>query len=243
MKIQYQDIAELLGISLPSAKIYLELLIHHDLKIDEMQKLTGVNKVQIMRELRALIKSNLVTEIKTGKNRAYYQGISLLQLEEKLERDKLVFQHLKKVIVPALQQTQKLGILKYEGIEGIRKVYLEILEEAKKTGEDILAIESGIDVEVLGDAFLQNYINRRLSNKIKAFVITPNSAKDKKYKDEYDSTLTQIKLLTDFKIASNINIVGDLVMTFSIHPHQGTLRRDKAEADTFKSIFKKMWEM
>jgi predicted transcriptional regulator len=243
MKIQYQDIAELLGIDMQSAKIYLELLIHHDLKIDEIQKLTGVNKILIMRELRALIKCNLVTEIKTGKKTVFYQGISLLQLEEKLERDKLVFQHLKKVIVPALQQTQKLGILKYEGIEGIRKVYLEILEEAKKTGEDILAIESGIDVEVLGDAFVQNYINRRLSSKIKAYVITPNSSKDKEYKEDYDGTLTQIKLLPDFKIASNINIVGDLVMTFSIHPHQGTLRRDKAEADTFKSIFKKLWEI
>lgn len=241
MKIQYQDIAELLGISLQSAKVYLDLLIHHELSLADLQKLTGLNKTLVLREVRRLIKANLVNELKVGKNRNIYQGVSFLQLEEKLERDKLILQNLKKVIVPALQQSQRLGIMKYEGIEGIRKVYLEILEEAQRTGEDILAIESGIDIEVLGNTFIANYIKRRLSYNVKALIITPNTATDRQFLEDNESRLTAIKLLPNFKIDSNINVVGDLVMTFSLNPLQGTLRRDKAEARTYKAIFNKLW--
>jgi|GEM_PF-2572745 len=243
MKIRYQDIAELLGISLSSAKIYLELLIHQNLTLDEIHKFTNIQKKSLQKELKDLIDHNFVRKLQTAKNQFVYEGISLIHLEEKLERDKIVFQHLKKIIIPAVQPAQKLGIIKYEGIEGIRKIYLEILEEAKKTGEDILAIESGIDVEVLGDAFLHHYITQRVKKGIKAFVISPSSSSDKKYKEDYEGKLTAIKLLPDFKIHSNMNIVGDLVMTFSLSPDQGTLRRDKAEAETLKAIFKKLWKI
>jgi predicted transcriptional regulator len=241
MKIRYQDIAELLGISELSAQIYVELMTHYLLSVAEIRKLTGLDPKKIKTELQHLIDRNLVKRMQKAHGVDVYKGISLLQMEEKLERDKIIFQNLKKIILPVLNQPQKLGILKYEGIEGVRKVYLEILEEARKNGEDILAIENGKDFEVLGEAFIHNYVQKRISSKVKAHIITPDSLEDREFKDEYEGKYTSIKLLRDFRIKANINIVSNLVMTFSLNPLQGTLRMDRDEAFTLKEIFKKMW--
>lgn len=243
MKIKYQDIAELLGISEPGAKIYVELLTHYMLSIADIRNLVEMDSAKIKSELEKLINQNLVKKMKKSRGVAVYRGISLLQLEERLERDKIIFQNLKRIVLPVLDQPKKLGILKYEGIEGVRKVYLEILEEAKKNGEDILAIENGKDFEVLGDAFIHNYVAKRIESKVKAYIITPDSLEDKVFRESYDDNYTSIKLLHDFKIKANINIVNNLVMTFSLNPLQGTLRMDKDEAATLKEIFRKIWEL
>ena len=243
MKIRYQDIAELLGISEPGAKIYVELMMHYMLSAADIRKLTGMDGKKIKAELARLIGQNLVKKMQKTRGVDVFKGISLLQLEERLERDKIIFQNLKKVILPVLNQPQKLGIIKYEGIEGVRKVYLEILEEARKNGEDIYAIESGKDFEVLGEAFIHNYVQKRISSKVRAHIITPNSLEDKAFKEDYEGKYTSIKLLPDFNIKANMNIISNLVMTFSLSPLQGTLRMDRDEAATLKEIFKKIWEL
>lgn len=242
MKIKYSDIAELLNISETGAKIYVELMTHYMLTVADIRKLTGLTPVKIRAELKKLMATHLVKKMQQSRGVEVFRGITLLQLEEKLERDKAVFQNLKKVILPVLSQPQKLGILKYEGIEGVRKVYLEILEEAIKKGEDILAFESGNDFEVLGEAFIHNYVQKRISSKIKAYIITPATLEDKSFKEDYEGKYTFIKMLPDFKIKANINLVSNMVMTFSLNPLQGTLRMDKDEAATLKQIFWKMWE-
>lgn len=137
---------------------------------------------------------------------------------------------------------KKPGIMVYEGWEGIEKVYLEVLKEAQKNGEEILAFESGADIENLDNAFVSQYIQKRITKKIVAYVITPNAQEDQEYQKIYEGKYTFIRLLSKFSLGANINIVGDLVMSFTIHPPQGTIRRDKEEAKSQKAIFWKLWE-
>lgn len=243
MKIKYQDIAELLGITESGAKIYVELMTHYMLTIADIRNLTGLDTRRIGVELKKLVDGNLVKKMQKSRGVPVFRGLTILQLEEKLERDKTVFQNLKKIILPVLSQPQKLGILKYEGVEGVRKVYLEILEAAIKNNDDILAFESGKDFEVLGEAFIHNYVQKRISSKVKAYIITPDSLADKVFKEEYEGKYTFVKFIPDFKIKANINLVSNLVMTFSLNPLQGTLRMDKDEAASLKEIFWKMWKI
>ena len=103
-------------------------------------------------------------------------------------------------------------------------------------------IKNGIDIENLGASFTDNYIRKRINSKIKAYVITPDTPQDREYKGNFEGNYTFIRLIHDFKIKANINIVGDLVMTFTIDPAQGTLRRNADEAQTLKVIFHKLWD-
>ncbi len=137
---------------------------------------------------------------------------------------------------------KKPGIMIYEGWAGIEKVYLEVLKEAQKNGEKILAFESGTDIEKLNNEFVSQYIQERIEKKIIAYVITPNDQEDRAYQKMYEGKYTFIRLLPEFPLGANINIVGDLVMSFTVHPPQGTIRRDKEEAKSQKAIFWKLWK-
>ena len=138
-------------------------------------------------------------------------------------------------------EARQLGIVKYEGQEGIKQVYLEVLEEAIKTGEDILAFErnEGFDVE---EEFVEKYVGSRVQNKVSAQVICPATKEDEAYKKNHENKYTKIKLIKELDLDANINVVGDLVMTFSTNPEQGTLRRDRSEANTWKTLFRFLWD-
>jgi hypothetical protein len=170
---------------------------------------------------------------------------NLKMMEQLLERLNFEFNIKKGRFMKAEEKeremkSEPLGIVKYEGWEGIREVYEEVLAEAIRTGEDILAFESNKEFN-LGEEFTEEYVKNRFKNKIKAFVICPTAPEDHKYKDNHENKFTKIKLIKDLKFDANVNIVGDLVMTFSPNPEQGTLRRDRSEANTWKSLFKFMW--
>lgn len=241
MSINFHEIAGLLHLRAVSADIYIELLTHGELSKEQLKKLSRKPLMEISKGIEELLERGFIISVNNTSKKKVFQAMSVHQIEQHIEQEKQALQNLKKIVIPQIQQPQKLGIIKYEGLEGIRKVYLEVLEVAKNTGEDILAFESGVDAESIGPVFMENYIRKRIDHKIKAHVITPDMLKDKKYKKEYEGRYTHIKLLPDFHMKANINIVGDLVMSFTLDPPQGTLRRNPDEAQTLKAIFKKLW--
>ena len=241
MTINLQDISESLHIQPVSADIYIELLTHGELTLKMLKKMLVLTKKQINDGLEELLQKRYILMVENAKKEKVYQALSMLQLEERIEREQETVKRLKKFIIPQIQPPEKLGILKYEGFEGIRRVYIEILEEAIKTHQTIYAIENKLSNSEIGEIFLNNYFIKRIRNKVKAYVICPYNLEDKKYKEECEGEFTEVKLIKKLEVDANINIVGDLVMVFSPNPPQGTLRRNDAEAITWKSIFMKLW--
>lgn len=241
MPFNTNEISELLNIGATATDIYIELLTHGELTADQLDMFMQYTPKEIEPGLEELLERGLVYQVSSASGDAVYQALSILQLEEKMDRERAILGSLKKIILPRLQQPEKLGVIKYEGWEGIRKVYMEILEEAIKTGENIIALESNVDKSDIGKDFLERYINKRITNKVKAFVISPQNETDMIYQKEYQGKYTEVKLLRNFNIDANINIVGNLVMTFSIDNPRGTLRRNLAEANTWRSVFWEIW--
>ncbi len=241
MPINTNEISELLSISPGATDVYIELLTHGELSAKQLDMFMQYTPKEIKPAIKELKEKGLITKINSIDDTEIYHALSLLQLEEKMERERTVLSSLKKIILPRLQNPEKLGIVKYEGWEGIRRVYVEILEEAINTGENIIAFESNVDKSDIGELFLKNYIDKRIKSKVKAFVISPLTEMDKKYKDRYQGEYTEAKLLSDFPIDASINVVGNLVMTFSVDNPRGTLRRNLAEANTWRAIFWEIW--
>ncbi|MDF2379600.1 MAG: hypothetical protein P1V18_05300 [Candidatus Gracilibacteria bacterium] len=233
MTINLAEIAEMFDFNEITADVYVELCALRKLTKDELLSFLEYDEKDIDESLTLLEEKKLLLFEETT---ASFIPLELSQLDEDL------IENVKKVLF-SLKESESIGIVKYEGIEGIKRVYLEVLGEAIKKGEDILAFESAQDAEILDTDFIDHYIKRRIDNKISAHVITPNEDVDIEYKKEYQDNYTFIKMIPDFKIDANINVVGDLVMTFSLHePFTGTLRRDHSEAATLKEIFQKLWK-
>lgn len=220
-----------------STEIYIQLLLHGILSQIELQKLIGLSEAQIERGIAGLQKKQLISEIEEPSGK-HFQATSLFHLEEDSNVPREAIEILRQIVV----KPEEVNVMKYHGWEGVREVYHEILKEAEKTQASIFAFENNIQNLYLGEDFLHKYIGRRVQNKIKAYVICPFTPQDIRYKEEFRGQFTKIKLIKELSIDANVNIVGNLVMSFSGTPPQGTLRRDQAEAHTLRAIFQELWK-
>ena len=242
MSINLKEIRELLYLHPNSADIYVELLTQGELTGTQIKDILNKSEIAVNDGLIELKEKGLIMEVTDTERNTVYQTASLMQLEEMVEREREIINHLKKFVLPQVQEPHKLGIIKYEGIEGIRKAYLEILEEGIKTNNDIYAFEHNIANSDIGATFFENYVQQRIEHQIQAYVICPPNTEDLNYQKKWEGEFTNVRLIEDFQPDANINIVGDLVMSFSLIPAQGTLRRNRAEANTWRSVFKTLWE-
>jgi sugar-specific transcriptional regulator TrmB len=239
--LDLQKIGDGLDLEPIAADVYVSVLAHGELKKEELQLLLELSEHQVASSLEHLLARGFI-RIVPGNGNDEYEAVPLSELPMPLQQRTSLLRELERFIPPTLQLSQKLGIVKYEGLPGIRKAYLEVLEEAKQTKEPILAFEKGTDAASLGAAFIDKYVQRRIGAGIEAYVLSPAAAEDKAYKEKYEGKLTHVKLLPAFDIKANINIVGDLVMSFDLDPAQGTLRRDHGEVATLKALFWELWK-
>lgn len=243
MSINVPEIAELLGLDLVSANIYIELLVHGRLSKTEVVSLISEKDEKVNAGIEMLIEKGFASIITNGENQEVLEVVRIRHLEEKLDRDKTILNNLKNFVVPQIRPPEKLSIMKYEGWQGLRRAYSELLEEAIRLETNIYAFEANdINNEGLGETFLKNYVESRISKKVHAYVLCPRNAEDEEYKEQFESEFTHIKLVDDFPLEAIVNVVGNLVMTFSNNPPQGTLRRSEAEANTWRAIFDFMWQ-
>ncbi len=236
-----KEISSLLKVDPISTDIYITLITHGDLNKKELAELLEHSTSEITTGLTTLLDQELIWE-GTEQNTKLYSALSIAQLEEKLNHKRNTLKILKSFVIPKIQPENKLGVMKFEGWEGIRQAYIEVLAEAKKTKESILAIETNESNADIGEEFIENYISKRIKSKIDAKVICPASDDDRNYQNDHQGKYTQIRLHKDLNIEANINITGNLVMTFTINPPEGTLRRSSAEAKTIKSMFDVIWK-
>lgn len=239
--VNLENIADALGLNHKAADIYVSILAHGELTRDELHLLLDIPVSEIVISLTQLLAKGLICQTPEGGEDAF-RSEDLANLPVHLRQKLPLMQELETFLPPTLRLARKLGIVKYEGLTGVRKVYLEVLEEAKKCGEPILAFERGLDAASLGTTFIRKYIQRRIDAGIQAYVLSPATSEDRAYQEQFEGKLTHVKLLPEFDIRANINVVGDLVMSFDLEPAQGTLRRDNAEAQTMKCLFRELWK-
>lgn len=239
-KIDLQNLAKLLHLKMLPTEVYISLLIHGELTRDQLKTLMDKKDDEIQESIDRLLERNMILRVGNSEEEMY-EVTSFDLLEEEVEKQREALADLKKFVIYQSLRPEKLGVLTFEGLEGIRNVYLEVLEEALKTKQNIYAIENNRANVRIGNQFFDEYIQRRTEKGIKAYILSPYTIEDKEYQNRFQSSFTKIKLLKNFPINANINIVGNLVMSFSLNPPQGALRRNKAEAQTWKEVFQKLW--
>ncbi len=231
------EILEELGLNNKEAKIYLELLKEKSQTASKIAKLTKINRTTTYLELENLMKLGLVNyTIKDSKR--YYQPASPKKLLDILEIKKKKL----KSILPELESSQQnlepFKIEIYEGKEGLKTFYQDILNNAK----EVLAFGvTGLAFEILDFEF-PHFIKLCKKKGIKAkYIANKNSEKLLK---KLPKNFVKIKYLEDKYNAKVTTIIySNKVAIQSLQNEKIyiTLIKDKNLYETYKNYFEVLW--
>jgi len=130
----------------------------------------------------------------------------------------------------------------YEGEEGLKEVYLDTL---KYPDQPLWAWVTHEVFEVLDKDFTDYYIAKRVSKKILAYVIVPNSPKLKLYIADENKSLRRIKVdpSPTFNVEVEIDLYGNnKIFILAFKEKIGLIIESQKIFNTLKSIFDSHWE-
>jgi len=233
------------GLSDKEAKIYISLLEFEIATVNQIAKVSGINRSSAYVVLEALKKRGLVS-ISEDKNVQQYIPTSpnvLLKTAEALANKQEQLRKNIDAIVPDLKAlhkgtTQKPVVRVFEGKEGL----ISLFEDSLTSKEKLLRVTSSFPnlLDVIPPNYFADYLRRRIEKKIKMRGIQSKGGPIQDALDAMPKTFDEQILVGDknFKFPSNIAIYDNKVVYIS-HQHSGigVLIESKEMADVMKSIF------
>ncbi len=239
-----------LGLSAEEAEIYQSLLNHGPQTATGLGKTTKVKRTYVYRIVRGLISKGFVSQSKKAHTTVFSPNSPdlLLDLSQTRKQNLEQTQQTLENILPALKQKYRLVETKpvityYEGVEGIKKVYLDTINE----GKEILAlVETSEVTQEIYDWVTTTYAKMRIKNNIGVKAIVASGSKTQTYVRLNKKELRETKVIPNNKypIEEEINIYGDKLAIISHRKKTKPLGIiiDNAEiARTFRSWFHLTW--
>ncbi len=233
------------GFSEKEAKVYLTILELWISIASTIARRSEINRVTVYTILDNLKKDGIVNET-TKEGVKYYSVISpdvlLKQMEQKYEsfKDKVP-----ELLALAEKFGSKPKIQFFEGFEGMKKMYNDVLTSEKEPISAFLGLEK-INKKFL-EYLYKEFLPQRIKLGIKARVISHASEKNKEYKSIDKKTLKETRFIKDldFIIEHEINIYGGnrvAISMFSDEDMSALIIHSKKFHDTLLSIFNFIWK-
>ncbi|MCX8194061.1 MAG: hypothetical protein N3G19_01735 [Candidatus Pacearchaeota archaeon] len=229
-----------LGLRENEIKVYISLLELGVSKVDAISKRVPLPRTTIYGILKSLLEKGLVSYvIKSGIK--YFEATDPKRLLL-IEKEKIqVLQNL----IPSLEKIKETVTIKpsieiYEGIEGIKSIYEDML----KTKQTIYGYGNTYLLFELIQYYIPNYLIRRIKEKIKFYVITERSTLSiklqKKDKKEFRETrfLDQLKEMT---ITTYLYGEKTAIIVLLKKEPLGIIIENKSITNSQKIIFDLLW--
>jgi sugar-specific transcriptional regulator TrmB len=239
-----------LGLNTNEAGIYELLLRLGEVSIADIQVESSLKRTTLYDILYNLEKKGFIT--KRDKNRKIHfrpvPPVKLLEMAETqftaLERTKKDIQSLMPTLTSQYISAVERPVVRiYEGIEGVKKAHMEVLNEKK----EILAyVKLNEEIDQQLTDFWPKYYSMRKKYNIFARVITPNSKGAKEYQKRDEKELRETRLVPSGKFLIDIekDVVGNKVAFFSVTEDKqliATVIENKAITDTERAVFELAW--
>jgi len=238
------------GLSKEGSDIYLSLLNSGPQSASGLAKTTSVGRTYVYRICQELEKMNLISIQKHGSSTTFSAlspSILLNSIESKksqLEASLFALDN----ILPQLQTKfrlidQKPTISQFEGVNGVKKVYLDVLNENK----EILALVQVGQINPIIHKWLQDeYRQLRIERGIPVKVLLASSKQAKTFLSRDKESLRVSKTIdsTKFPFEHEINIYGNKVAIINNNINSDPLAiiiDNPLVATTFRSWFKLTW--
>jgi predicted transcriptional regulator len=235
-----------LGLSESEISIFLTLLQAGPSSVQDISRISGINRVTIYSAVATLEKKGLVAETKKGSRRLFVaerpEELKAI-VEEKEEEIQKISLDLGNLVLPVLKaidvsQENKPEIRFYEGLEGIYKVYENMLET-----KDILGCGSYDSVvKVSSWKEEEKYFHRIKHKKVFYRAILEDTPTNRKFAD-IAKGIAHFKFLeTGVKLSADIHAYGDEVALMSYEKVTATVIRDATISKSIKTLLEFMWD-
>lgn len=231
-----------LGLKENEIKVYISLLELGVSKVDTISKRVPLPRTTIYGVLKSLQEKGLVSYvIKEGIKHFEATDPKRLLLIEK-ERLQML-----QNLIPSLEKIKETVTIKpsieiYEGIEGMKSIYEDIL----KTKQHLYGYGNTFILFELLQYYLPNYIIRRVKNRIKFYVITERSEKSIAMKKKDKNEFRETRFLDSIKeMNAVIYIYGEktaLIILLKKEPI-GIVINNKDLSNSQKIIFDILWNI
>ncbi len=238
------------GLSPDQSEIYLSLIEHGSQTAISLAKTTKVKRTYVYKICQELARQNLIAIEQKGRTTFFNPlspNIILNKLSEKksqIESAEIGLQNLLPSLLSKFRLIDKKPVITYyEGIEGIKKVYLDTLSENKP----ILALveTSKVHPEIyqwVTTVYAPNRVKQQMS--VKAIVTT--GSKTKIYTNLDKAQLRETKIINskDFPFEHEINLYGNKIAIINHNkngPLIGIIIDNSQIATTFRSWFNLTW--
>lgn len=235
-----RDILQTIGLNEKEARIYLALLELGETSIERISEKAKIKRTTLYDVVNSLKEKGLLGWTIKNKKR-YYFAVDPRELQVQLEQK--IFR-LKQAMPELLSITnlidKKPQIRFYEGVEGLKEVYLDTLQYPNQPLWAWVTTEDFLDV--VGKEFADYYVPLRVKNKTLAYVIVPNSPSLKGYIEDSPKSLRKIKIDYNSSFATEIDLYGGSKIGFiSFSEKVGLIVDSKKIYDTLKNIFDVHW--
>ncbi len=233
---------EKFGLETREAAIYLKLLELGQSTANNISKSTRILRQTVYEILDKLIEKGLVSHsIKGGVK--YFEAADPSKFKSILsEKQKIIDS-----VLPQLGAIQKLTVTKpkievYEGIEGLKSIYNDIIKSKPK--ELLEYGNSQSFIEIMKFYFIENYIKRRVERKIRLRLLTEKNEITKEHYATDKKSLRETKYLLDIhEISTAGYIYGNKVAMLSLVENPvGVIIENTEFADTQRVFFELLWK-
>ncbi|EKD47864.1 MAG: transcriptional regulator, TrmB [uncultured bacterium] len=234
-----QKILENIGLTKKESKIYLSALESGTAPVSRIARKAGINRVTAYDTLDKLIQKGFITKHKR-KDSLYFNAVDpeIIALDFRarardLRKSLPDFKRLK-------GETPHPQIQYFEGLEGIKKIYLDTLNA--KT--EILNYADSKGIRQMWPEYDIEYVEKRVKRKIYLRGISPADEHGKKVKAEDWNNYREIRLVdsNEFDFSNEINIYDNKVAIVSFSPTPlGMIIENESIALTQRAIFKMAW--
>lgn len=237
-----------LGLKQTDAQV-LFCCLHHKEGASAQQIADGakVKRSTVDLILTRLIAEGYVTRLKVGGRFRYFPREPekiLYQKEQALED----FKNLIPVLGRLGALAPEVNMRYFEGADGIRHLYEELMLEARvnrPADDPILTINAGFNILKLLPDFEKFHVRKRIAGKIPVHIIAPVAAKSSPITGTDASALRTTRYFDEarYPFRISVEICGDLVGIYSpLKPVNGIMMRHRTIATSMKSLFNLIWD-
>lgn len=240
-----------LGLTPTEVTLYELLVKIGQVPISTLITETKIKKPTVYKALSSLQKKGLVTlsDVKKIQHASPVSPTKLLELAEKQYESMDRTREYVQSIIPALssqyvQSVEQPIVTTYEGLEGLKRMYKDILE----TGAEGFSILQTEDMEKDLEDWLITYFSKQRAKKkmrLKVIVASGKAAKEFTRRDVPEYRYSAVVPFERFPIAHEVTIYGDKVAFLHYKKGErlvGSITKHPGFAQTMKVLFDLAWE-
>lgn len=245
-----EETLQQIGLSPEETEIYLTLLNKGSLSAAQIGSFTKVKRTYVYKIVEGLMQKGLVSQNKESRTTVFAPNSPdhLLTLaNKKKEQAENAHNQLEaylgnlRVLFGAVDS--KPTVQYFEGIEGIKKVYLDTL---KHSGPLLALVETSSVHPEIYNWVTEKYVYKRVEAGIEVKAIVSTGEKTENYVEKNKEELRETKVIPSrqYPFKHELNIYGDKVAILNHNKDSellGIIIENKLIAETFKAWFELTW--